>query len=49
MEESPSLEVLQDHGDVALEDVVTGHGAGGEGLGLGMLVVFPKLNDSLSL
>ena len=29
--ESPSLEVSKDHGDVALRDVVSGHGGGGLG------------------
>ena len=47
--ESPSLEVFQNHGDVALGDVVSGHGWGGLGLYLGILVVFSDLNDSMIL
>jgi len=31
---SPSLEVCQNHGDVALRDVVSGHGEGGLMAGL---------------
>ena len=31
---SPSPEVFENHGDVALRDVVTGHGGGGLGVGL---------------
>lgn len=33
---SPSLETFQNHGDVALMDVVTGHGGGGLGLDVGI-------------
>ena len=43
--ESPSLEVLKNHGDVALRDVGSGHGGGG--LGLGILEVFSNLSDSV--
>jgi len=32
--ESPSLEVLKNRGDVALRDVVSGHGGGGLEVGL---------------
>jgi len=32
---SPSLEVFQNHGDVALRDVVSGHGGGGLTVGFG--------------
>ena len=35
--ESPSLEVFQSHVDVALRDVVSGHGGGGLVAGLGGL------------
>jgi len=34
---SPSLEVFQNHGDVALRDMVSGHGRGGSVMGLGDL------------
>ena len=34
VEESPSMELFQNHGDVALRDVVSGHGGGGLGLDL---------------
>jgi len=43
-----SLEVFQSHGDVALRDAVSGHGAGGLGLGLGILEVFSNLGDSMT-
>ena len=45
----PSLEVFQNHRDVALRDVVSGHGGGGMRLDLGTLEVFSNLNDSLIL
>ena len=32
--QSPSLGVFKKHGDVALRDVVSGHGGGGLGVGL---------------
>ena len=44
---SPSLEVSQSCGDVALRDVGSGHGGGG--LGWGILEVFSNLNDSVIL
>jgi len=31
---SPSLEVFKNHGDVALRDMVSGHGGGGLMIGL---------------
>ena len=46
MVESLSLEVFKNHGDVALRDVVSGHG--GKGLGLDLVLeVFFNSNDSL--
>ena len=45
--ESPSLEGLKDCGDVALGDVVIGHG--GLGLDLRVLEVFSNLNNSMIL
>ena len=47
--ESSSLEVLQNHGDVALRDVVRGNGGDGLTTGLGVLVIFSNLNDSMIL
>ena len=47
--ESLSLEKFKNHGDVALRDVVSGHGGGGLGLDLGILEVFSNFNDSLIL
>ena len=47
MGQIPSLHVFQNHGDVALKDVVSGHG--GNGLGLGILDVFSNLHDSDSM
>ena len=45
---SPSLEVFQNHGDVALRDVVSGHGSGGLGLDLvDLKYIFSNLNDSI--
>ena len=38
--ESLSLEVTKNHGDVALRDVVSGHGGGGLGLDSLILEVF---------
>ena len=49
VEESPSLKVLKNHGDVALGDVVSGHGGVGWGWAWGILVVFSNLCDSLIL
>ena len=43
----PSLEVFQNCGDVALRDVVSGHGGDGLGLNWMILVVFASLNDSV--
>ena len=47
--ESPSMEVLKNRGDVALRDVVSGHGGGGLGLDWVILVVFSNLNVSMIL
>jgi len=47
--ESPSLEVLKNHGDVALRDVGSGHGGDGLGLDWMVLVVFCNLNGSMIL
>ena len=44
--ESPSLEVFKNHRDVALRDVVSGHGGGGLGLDSMILVIFTNLYDS---
>ena len=44
---SPSLDVFQNHGDVALRDVVSECGGDGLGLGLVILEVFPNLRDSM--
>ena len=46
---SPPLEVFQSYGDVALRDVVSGHGGGGLGLDWVILVVFSNLNVSMIL
>ena len=43
-----SLGVFQNHGDVALRDAVSGHGAGGLGLGLVIQEVFSNLGDSMT-
>ena len=43
--ESPSLEVSENCGNVALRDVVSGHGGGGMGLDWVILEVFSNLND----
>ena len=47
--ESPSLEVLKNRVDVALRDMVSGHGGGGLVVGLDDLEVFSNLNDSIIL
>ena len=47
--ESPSLEVPQSRGDVALRDVGSGHGGGGLGSTLGISVVFLNLHDCVIL
>ena len=46
--ESPSLGVFQRCEDVAVRDVVSGHGEDGLVLDLGISVVFSNLNDSMS-
>lgn len=43
--ESPSLEWFQNCGDVAVRDMVSGHGADGLGLDLGIWEVFSSLHD----
>ena len=43
---SPSLELFQNRGDVALRDVGSGHGGVGLGWG-GILEVFSNLNNSM--
>lgn len=45
--ESPCLEVLKNRGDVALRDVVNGHGGGGLSLDLVIIEAFPNLYDSI--
>ena len=49
MVESLSLEVLKNCGDVALRDVVSGHGGDGLEVGLGDLRVLFNLNDSMNI
>ena len=46
---SPSLEVFQSHGDVALRDVVSRDGGDWLGLDLGIPVVSSSLNNSVIL
>ena len=41
--------MFKNHGDVALRDVVSGHGGGGLGLDLVILEVFSRLNDAMIL
>ena len=41
--------MLKNRGDVALRDVVTGHGGDGLGLDVVILVVFSHLSDSVFL
>ena len=41
--------MLKNHGDVALRDVVSGHGGGGLGLDLVILELFSNLNDCMLL
>ena len=43
---SPSLEVLKNHGDMALRNVVSGHGGGGLEWDWIILDVFSNPNDS---
>jgi len=38
-----SKEVFKTHGDMTLKDMVNGHGGGGLGLDVGILVVSPTL------
>jgi len=45
--ESPSLEVFKKRVNVALRDVVSGHGGDGMVVGQMILVVFSNLNDSM--
>jgi len=45
--ESPSLEVFKNHGDVALRDVVSGHGGNGLIIGLHDLRGLSNLKDSM--
>jgi len=47
--QSPSLEVLKNHVDVALRDVVSGHGGGGLTLDKVILEGFSSFNDSMIL
>ena len=47
--ESLSLEVLKNHGDVALRNMISGHGGDGLGLDLVILQLFSNLNDSVIL
>ena len=44
-----TLEVFRNHGDVALRDMVSGHGGNGMGLDYGVLEIFSNLNDSVIL
>ena len=46
---SPSMEELQNCGDVVLRNMVSGHDGGGLGLDLLILEVFSSLNDSMIL
>ena len=49
MVESPSLEAFKKHGDVALRDMVSGHGGDGLVVGLGFLLSdLPHLYDSVT-
>jgi len=45
----PSLEVFKNHGDVALRDMVSGHGGGGLRLDWMILQVFSNLKNSIIL
>ena len=47
MVESPSLEVCRKSTDVALRDMLSGHGVMGWWLDYMILEVFSKLNDSM--
>lgn len=44
--ESPCSQ-FKNHGDVALQDMVSGHGGDGLELGLGVLELFSNINDSM--
>ena len=48
---SPSVEVFQNYGDVARRDVVSGHGGGGGGLVLDLVIleIFSSLNNTMIL
>ena len=46
---SSSLGSFQNYGDVALRDIVSGHGGGGLGLDWMILAVLSSLNDSVIL
>ena len=45
--ESLSVEVFKNHGDVALRNMISGHGGVGLGLDLMILLVFSNLNNSM--
>ena len=45
---SPSLEVFKNCVDVALRNMVNGHGGNGLGLDLMILELFSNLNDSMT-
>ena len=47
--ESPSLEVFENHGDMALSDTVSGHGGDGLMAGLNDLSGFSSFYDSTIL
>ena len=47
--ESPSLEVFLNHGDVALRDVVSGHGGDDLELDVMILDIFSSLSDTMIL
>jgi len=44
-----SGEVVRNHGEVALRNMISGHGGDGLGLDLGILELFSNLNDSVIL
>lgn len=44
---TPQLLVFKEHRDVALGDIVSGHGGSGLVLGLGVLEVFSNPNDPM--
>lgn len=47
--ESPSFEAFNNHGDVALKGMVSGHDAGGLGLDYVIQGIFSNLNDHMIL